>query len=86
MFVPFTPGSELAKKLRENEENLHKITGNKIKIVERAGTKLQDLITKADPWKGLDCQRKNCLLCLKTEKKTRTRTAIKEMWCTKQDA
>ena len=71
MFIPYTPGPELAKKLRENEENFSKITQNKIKIVERTGTKLVDLLTKADPWKGADCQRENCLLCLtkmKTEK------------------
>ena len=71
MFIPFTPGSELAKLLRENEEHLNKITNCKIKIVERACTKLQDLITKSDPWKGTDCSRQNCLLCLtklKTEK------------------
>ena len=71
MFIPYTPGSELAKLLRENEEHLNKITNCKIKIVERACTKLQDLITKSDPWKGMDCSRQNCLLCLtkhKTEK------------------
>ena len=42
MFVPFTPGGEIAKLLRENEEKLSKITKNKVKIVERTGIKLQD--------------------------------------------
>ena len=73
MFVPFTNGSELAKKLRENESNIKNITKHKIKIIERTGTKLQDLLTKADPWKGTDCSRENCLLCFtkqKTEKLT----------------
>ena len=71
MFDPYTAGSELAKRLRENEEKLAKITNTKIKIVERTGVKLQDLLTKANPWKGHDCETKNCLLCytkLKTEK------------------
>ena len=63
MFVPHTPGSELAKLLRANEEKISQITKNKIKIVERVGKKLQDLITKSNPWKGADCERKNCLLC-----------------------
>ena len=70
MFVPFTQGSELAKLLRENEENLVKLTGSKVKIVERTGTKIQDLLTRSNPWKGHDCQRENCLLCftkLRTE-------------------
>ena len=71
MFVPHTPGSELAKRLRENEEQLVKLTGSKIKIVERTGTKLQDLLTRANPWTGSDCERENYLLCytkLRTEK------------------
>ena len=71
MFVPFTPGSELAKLLRENEEQLVKITGSKVKIVERTGKKIQDLLTRANPWKGQDCERENCLLCytkIRTEK------------------
>ena len=72
MFVPYTPGGELAKKLRENEEKLSKLTKNKVKIVERAGVKLQDVITKANPWKGQDCERKNCILCF-----TKARTGKK---------
>ena len=71
MFVPYTPGSELIKKLRENEQNMNKITKHRIKLVERTGTKLQDLLTTSDPWKGSDCHRENCLLCFtkpKTEK------------------
>ena len=71
MFVPYTPGGVLAKKLRENEEKIANITKNRVKIVERTGTKLQDVLTKANPWKGIDCTRKNCLLChtkMKTEK------------------
>ena len=31
-------------------------------IIERTGIKLQDLLTRSDPWKGSDCQRQNCLL------------------------
>ena len=63
MFVPFTPNSELAKLLRENEEQLEKITGTKLKIVERTGVKLVDLLTRSNPWQGYDCTRLNCLLC-----------------------
>ena len=73
MFVPFTPGSELAKLLRENEEKLVELTGCKVKIVERTGTKIQELLTRSNPWKGHDCGRQNCLLCftkLRTEKNT----------------
>ena len=71
MFVPQTPNSELARELRKNEEELARITGTKLKIVERSGTKLVDILTKSNPWQGEDCERQNCLLCYtknKTEK------------------
>ena len=42
MFIPYTPGSELARKLRQNEENFSKITQNKIKIIQRSA---QNLLT-----------------------------------------
>ena len=62
IFVPHTVDSSLAKKIREREEQLKDVTGNKVKVVERAGRKLQDILVK-DPWKGSDCQRESCLLC-----------------------
>ena len=63
LFVPYTNGSVLAKRLREAEENLLKSTGYKLKIVERGGTKLEDLLHKSDPCQGQDCERQDCLLC-----------------------
>ena len=72
MFAPFMRGSKLAKELKEAEKQLAEATGSKMMIVERCGTKLADLLTKSNPWKGKDCLRKDCLLCktkAKTEKK-----------------
>ena len=69
MFVPYTLGSELAKRLRQAEEMIQDMTGYRLKIVESAGLKLQDALTKADPWQGMNCDRDGCLLCL-----TKTRT------------
>ena len=40
MSVPYTVGSELAKRMRQAESSLHDMTGYGIKIVERSGTKL----------------------------------------------
>ena len=45
----FTPNGELAKDLRMAEVKLAKLTGYKLKVVERAGTRLEDLLTKSDP-------------------------------------
>ena len=57
LFVPHTHNSDLARKLKESEEGIQGITGNRIKIVERAGVKIQDMLTGNNPWKGMDCQR-----------------------------
>ena len=68
MFVPNTAHSELATMLRESEEKLETMTGFRLKIVEKVGMKLVDILHKADPWVGEDCGRRKCLLC-QTKKK-----------------
>ena len=71
MFVFYTKGGELARRLRVAEEDLQKQTGVKIKIVERTGRKVIDVLHKADPWQGKDCGRPQCILCetkMKTDK------------------
>ena len=75
MFVPYTPHSGLAKELRELEYELEKIVGYRLKIVERAGDKLQDLLTTSNPWKGELCERQGCMLC---ETKLRTGKSLKQ--------
>ena len=69
MFVPYTVGGELARRLKEVETNLGKQTGVKIKVVEKVGNKLVDMLHQADPWQGADCQREKCLPC-RTKMKT----------------
>ena len=69
LFVPFTKGSELARRMREAENTLQYITGYRIQIVERSGQNLEDILTKSDPWQGQDCGRELCLLC-KTKQAT----------------
>ena len=39
------------------------MTGYRIKIVERGGQKLVDILHKANPWSGTDCNRKGFFLC-----------------------
>ena len=53
----------MAKELRMKEEKLKDLTGEKVKIVERSGMKLEDLVAGKDPWRGGDCGRPNCFLC-----------------------
>ena len=85
MFVPYTLGSELAKRLRQAEEMIQDMTGYRLKIVESAGLKLQDALTKADPWQGMNCDRDGCLLCL-TKTRTPHRTAPGAAWFMKLSA
>ena len=48
-FIPHTTNSGLAKALREKENKVEDITGNKVKIVERGGKKLLDILSNKDP-------------------------------------
>ena len=34
-----------------------------MKVVERVGQKLQDMLCKSDPWESSDCKRDNCRTC-----------------------
>ena len=62
--------------------------GYTLKVVEKAGDKLEDILTKSNPWQGLDCGRRACLLC-KTNQKTQknlsqdchTRNLVYQTWC-----
>ena len=88
LFVPYTAEGELARSYREAEKELGKQTGIKLKIVEKSGTKLVDLLHRSDPWQGRDCERPLCLLCTTkqaTGKRMRQdctqRCIIYETWC-----
>ena len=63
LFVPRTENGELARRLRQAEEEMSAITGDKIKIVERAGRKLKSILLTANPWSGGWCGRVDCLAC-----------------------
>ena len=63
MFIPYTPYGGLIGKLREAELKLENLTGYKLKLVERSGRKIEDLLTSSNPWQGIDCGRTSCLLC-----------------------
>ena len=88
MFIPYTVNGILAKQLREAEEELGRQTGYKIKIVERTGTRLADLLHKSNPWQGEDCKRPGCLICSTKVAKGRNmeqdctkRYIVYKTWC-----
>ena len=55
---------KLVKKtsLREAKVKLESLTGYKLKVVERAGSRLEDVLKRSNPWRGEDCGREMCLL------------------------
>ena len=80
MFFPFTAHSELASRLRENEEKMQQMTGYRLMIVEKAGTKLVDMLHKVNPWAGEDCKRN------RGKERRIAKTATREMASTKPTA
>ena len=84
MFVSYTAHSELATRMRDNEERLQGMTGYKLKIVEKGGTKLVDLLHKANPWAGQPCGRERCLLCI-TKQRARTEGKNNSQDCRKRN-
>ena len=83
MFVPHTPEGGLARAIQKSEDifsALHQVA--RVRVVERGGTRLQDMLGRKNPWKGKSCGRKDCLLCLsKFRKKGETMACDKENIC-----
>ena len=86
--VPYTTNSELAKELREGEYDFERINGWRLKVVERTGRSLQDMLTTSNPWRGKDCEREACRPCDTKEKTGKNknqdcsrRSLVYESWC-----
>ena len=69
LFVPHTPGGKLMKLLQSKEDQLCSLMGlrKKVQFVERSGTKIIDILSESDPWKGAACGRDHCLVCTEME-------------------
>ena len=67
LFCPFTPNSALKKELMKIEEFINgQSKVGKIRIVERAGPKLGQILTNKTPWKKEWCGREGPPLSNKT--------------------
>ena len=60
IFVPCTPNEELKKKY---EQEISK-SGFNVKVVEKSGIKIKDVLHKKDPFKKTQCDRDDCFVCL----------------------
>ena len=88
LFVQFTPNSELSSRIREVINKLKPWTGISLKVVERVGEKLEDMIHKSNPWDNTDCERKDCFSCKSSAKMSepifnycKTRSVVYQTWC-----
>ena len=59
MFIPATPGSVLAQRIREEVE----MSNLKIRVVEKPGTKIKRLLQKNDTTKLNECGEQRCFVC-----------------------
>ena len=80
MFIEYTEGSELARRVREKLEKIEKVGRIKVKIVERSGDKIVELLHRSNPWSDADCERKDCLICESTGEKKERESVKKEEW------
>ena len=69
MMVPPTPGSVLVKELQRREEEVNKYNDERFKMVETGGVKIEDILTKKNPFKKEKCDENDCPLCKNTENK-----------------
>ena len=61
LFVPQTPGGELAAALRAYEKKRGSL--RRIRVVERAGISLKDKLFSSNPWSKDGCERVDCFPC-----------------------
>ena len=68
MFVQRSEGGRLIEALKHEEQVKAERAGYRVKLVEKAGSKLTDLLTRSDPFGGQACGRADCLPCISKAK------------------
>ena len=87
IFIQQTKDGVLANRIREKLKLIEESGGKiRIKLVERAGDKIIDLLHRSDPWDDRDCERHDCVLCAcagEKEKKgtCKKRNIVYETFC-----
>ena len=67
LFVPPTPNGELAKLIQKREQELNRYSKLAIKVVEKGGIKLKNILIKKDPFVKPKCNTELCPICYETE-------------------
>ena len=64
LFCPFTPNSTLKKQLQQEEDRINGIRATcRVRVVERAGPKIGDMLKNNKPWMKDHCGRQECAPC-----------------------
>ena len=66
LYVPCTPRSTLARRLKEVEVRGRQDRKWRVKIVEKGGQTLRSQLSKSDPWAGEKCDKATCFPCRKS--------------------
>ena len=85
LFIQHTELSELAKRVREKIESFKSLSSIRLKIVERTGETLEEILHKSNPWEKIDCGRDDCGICGqeegKMDGKCKRRSVVYETQC-----
>ena len=68
LFVPPTPNAELAKLIQARERELNKNSKLSIKVIEKGGTKVKQLLVRKSPFESKKCENLKCPICQNTDK------------------
>ena len=79
MFVDNTKGGLLAKKFKEEEKRLGRMTGYNVRVAETTGMALSRLLPSNNPWGAGDCGRQDCPMCEQNYEKN-------AIYCTREAA
>ena len=69
LFIPYTVKSELAKRVRNKLKMYEKISNLKVRVVEKTGQRIMDVLHKSNPWESNKCGREDCMICKGPEEK-----------------
>ena len=67
LFVTPTPGGVLMKDVQRREAELNKNDKERVKIVEKGGLKMKNMLCAKNPFKKEKCQQKTCPLCTRSQ-------------------
>ena len=82
LYCKYTPNSELKKELQTLEDRLlkDKKTG-RIRVLERLGPSIKDLLSNPTPWKQSHCGRQDCWPCQTKEGSCRAKNCTYQISC-----